>query len=155
MHRVRLVRESLAALIESRRRPPDLGVRLAASMSDLPQHEGADIAIAIVDADHLRPEDPAFAAMLAELRGTLGEACPVLVVSERDETPEDGLAAIRRGASGLFPASLGAGMLIPAIGLVLSGGLFVSPATLRDAARQRPPSPASMRPAGEIKPCQG
>ena len=140
MHRIRLVREALGALIENPRKLPDIDVRLIASMGELAQHEGVAIALAVMDIDGLSPDDSAFGRMLADLRATFGDSCPVLAISEREDSPDEALTAIRRGANGLFPASLGTAMLLAAIRLILAGGIFVSPEALRGTA-QRHDSP--------------
>lgn len=77
------------------------------------------------------------AAALRRLRRAAGKA-PIVVVSQRDR-PEDVRLAIGAGAQGLIPKSSSPGVLLAALKLVLSGGIYLPPKLLDAPARQAPP----------------
>lgn len=77
------------------------------------------------------------AAALRRLRRAAGKT-PIVVVSQRDR-PEDVRLATGAGAQGLIPKSSSPGVLLAALKLVLSGGIYLPPKLLDAPARQAPP----------------
>jgi len=82
-------------------------------------------------------------AALVELRAR-HPALPVVIVSG-SEQHADVRAAIDRGASGFIPKSSSAPVLLAALRLILSGGVYVPPLVLAASEPATPPAPADPR----------
>lgn len=65
-----------------------------------------------------------------------------LVALSADESPETVMAAIGAGAAGYIPKSAQAGVMLAALRVVLSGGVYLPPAVIERRAAERPGSGA-------------
>lgn len=124
----RLTRECLAHFL--RQRAADLDVQVAEEIAQATREQIPRPDIAIVNIKALAADDDAIRQTMADLDAAFGGSVPTLLVSERDDDPWEELRVIQLGMRGYFPASLGLGLLIAAIRLIMCGGVFLSPATV-------------------------
>ncbi len=119
-----LTRESLSHLLHEL--APDFDIE---PLSDCDEAEAQRLRIPSVVlfnakmADIADPDLKASAARLA----TLWPGVPRVVISNRADEPAAALEAIQDGWQGFFPATLEVGLLIAAVRLVISRGIFLPP----------------------------
>ncbi len=144
-----LVREALKSVLNQ--------LDAAVDVHDAPSAEAArELARAHADADLMLldlglPGADGF-ALLEELRND-HPAIPVVVLSGA-ESRENVTRALGLGAMGYIPKRYSNEVLIGALRLVLSGGLYVPPAVLpaKPGETAAAPAPAAPPPAGTIRP---
>ena len=123
--RARLEREALAYFL--RERAPELDVRAIESITEAANDEGEAPDIVLVSLKTADITPPAIRQAASALEAAFGRETPTILVLQGESPAADELAVIRLGARGCFPANLGAHMLVAAIRLVSSGGVFLSP----------------------------
>ncbi|MBV8612835.1 MAG: response regulator transcription factor [Acetobacteraceae bacterium] len=123
--RARLEREALAHFL--RERAPELDVRAIESITDAATDTGEapDIALVSLKATDITPS--AIRQAASALEAAFGRETPTILILQGESSAADELALVRLGMRGCFPANLGAHMLVAAIRLVSSGGVFLSP----------------------------
>lgn len=124
----RLTRECLANYM--REWAPDLDVQVIEAVSHAARDHVAKPDIVVLNVKAAIIDEAGIRQTASDLAATFGGDVPALILSERDESPQDALDAVRLGMRGYFPADLGIGLLIAAIRLVVWGGVFLSPATI-------------------------
>jgi DNA-binding NarL/FixJ family response regulator len=139
----RLTRDSLSSLLQDK--APDFLVDVipdcnaAAAWPQIP-------ALLLFNAKDADLADIPLREGSAQLAG-LWPGTPRLMISERRDHRLMALEAVQSGWRGFFPASLKVEMLVAAIRLVLSGGIFIPPAVVEQCAAllASVPAPANGR----------
>jgi len=135
-----LSRECLAGMLRRHAR----GFALASVADAAEADSGADAVLLNIGARRL--DDATVQRQMALLAERCG-GVPLLLISDRDDS-QMALEALRRGARGFLPTSLGARLLAAAVGVVLAGGRFVPERLIADyAAAARLATPVTPREA--------
>lgn len=147
----RLTRECLANYL--REWSPDLDVQVAEEISHGATDQTAKPDIVVLNVKATIADEAGIRQKTSDIAATFGTDVPALILSERDESPEDALTAVRLGMRGYFPADLGIGLLIAAIRLIVWGGVFLSPATISgQVTRTSASEPGTARPSKQSGP---
>jgi DNA-binding NarL/FixJ family response regulator len=133
-----LIRESLRGVLVELR--PDASIVEAADARETMRLVTADPDLALILLDLSLPDRNGF-ELLTELRERY-PTIPVVVLSGHHDRPNV-VRALDLGALGFIPKTAQRAVLVNAISLVLSGGIYIPPEIL-----VRQPAPASARPEG-------
>lgn len=123
--RARLEREALVYFLHER--APDLDVRAIEAVADAASGGGEAPDIILVSLKDADINPTAIRQAASELEIAFGRKAPTILILQGESSASDELAVIRLGMQGCFPANLSARLLIAAIRLVSSGGVFLSP----------------------------
>jgi DNA-binding NarL/FixJ family response regulator len=123
--RARLEREALVYFLHER--APDLDVRAIEAVADAVSGRGEAPDIILVSLKDADINPTAIRQAASELEIAFGRKAPTILILQGESSASDELAVIRLGMQGCFPANLSARLLIAAIRLVSSGGVFLSP----------------------------
>lgn len=115
----------------------------ASTFDEVLEHSRTGAPLELILIDLQMPGWPGFSG-IADIRGLL-PSTPVVVVSA-SESHADMRAALEHGAAGYIPKSSSVKVMLSALNLVLSGGVYVPPAALYTLGEEAPPPPAATIP---------
>ncbi|MDP2241020.1 MAG: response regulator transcription factor [Burkholderiales bacterium] len=136
-----LIREALRQVLKAL----DQNIELleAANAKEAFEHAGACPDIQLILLDLTLPGSDGFTA-LRELREQ-HPSVPVVVLSGSDQ-PDTVIRALDEGAMGFIPKTSNSDVLVGALRLVLSGGVYLPPALLRQTTATTPSRDKAVRP---------
>lgn len=127
----RLTRELLGHLLHEK--APDLRIETLSDCSETMAHQPEVPAIVLVNAKMAEITDPVLKSATVRLT-EIWPGVPRLLISDRADEPVAALAAIQDGWRGFFPATLEVDLLLAAVRLVISRGIFLPPEVAQHCA---------------------
>jgi DNA-binding NarL/FixJ family response regulator len=127
----RLTRESLGHLLHEK--APDFRIETLPDCSETMAHQPEVPAIVLVNAKMAEIADPGLKSAAVRLTEIWPDV-PRLLISDRADEPVAALAAIQDGWRGFFPATLEVDLLVAAVRLVISRGIFLPPEVAQHCA---------------------
>jgi DNA-binding NarL/FixJ family response regulator len=120
----RLTRESLGHFLHEK--APDFRIETLPNCREATAHRPEVPAIVLVNGKMAEIADPALKSATVRLTEVWPDV-PRLLISDRADELVTALAAIQDGWRGFFPATLEVDLLVAAVRLVMSRGIFLSP----------------------------